>query len=132
MIAAAPPLDHGGEEGVGQGDDGLAVDPHLLGVAPADRAPGSGPEVPKPALLTSRSTSTPSSATRSGSAAASRGEVAGDDVRVGRKLGGEALQAVGAAGDQDQVVAAGGELAGELFADSRRGARDEGRFGASA
>ena len=52
------------------------------------------------------------------------GEVAGDDVRVGRKLGGEALQAVGPAGDQHQVVPAGGELAGELLANSRRGAGD--------
>ena len=57
-------------------------------------------------------------------------EVAGDQrgPSVGSSAG-ELLQPVGAAGDQDQVVAAGGELAGELFADSRGSAGDQCGFG---
>ena len=45
-------------------------------------------------------------------------EVAAEDVGGGGQLGGERLEAVGAAGDEDEVVAALGELAGELLADS--------------
>ena len=42
------------------------------------------------------------------------------------KLCGECVQALATAGDQHEVVAAGGELAGELLPDPRRGARDQG------
>ena len=46
-------------------------------------------------------------------------EIALDHVCRGGELLGELLEAVLAAGDQDQVVAAGRELAGELLADAR-------------
>ena len=57
------------------------------------------------------------------------GEVAVDDVGRGRELLGELLEPVLAAGDQDQVVAAAGELAGELLADARGRAGDQCRLG---
>ena len=54
-------------------------------------------------------------------------EVAAEHAGLGGQLGGERLEAVGAAGDEDEVVAARGELAGELLADSRGGSGDQGR-----
>src|SRR5581483_342462 len=56
------------------------------------------------------------------------GQVAGDDASLGGDLLGQALEAVGSAGDQHEVVAASGELARELFANSRGCAGDEGCF----
>jgi len=45
---------------------------------------------------------------------------------VGLQLLGEGVQALLAAGDQDEVDAAGGELAGELLADAAAGSGDQG------
>ena len=86
------------------------------------------PRRPKPALLTSRSTSTPSFSTFSGSVGGVGDEVALDHVGRGRELLGELFEAVLAAGDQDQVVAATGELSGEFLADARGRAGDQCRL----
>ena len=47
----------------------------------------------------------------------------------GGELGGDLVQAILAPGDQDQVVAAGGQLAGDRGADAGRGSGDQGRAG---
>ena len=71
---------------MGEGDDGLAVDAdHARPRAPG-RARGSGREVPKPALLTSRSTSTPSLLDLLRQRCRLGREVAVDDVGGGREL----------------------------------------------
>src|SRR5690606_32484806 len=57
------------------------------------------------------------------------GEVGGEDLTsdlvLFGELGGEVVEAVGAAGDQQQLVAAGGQVAGERRADACGGAADE-------
>ena len=90
------------------------------------------PLSPKPALLTSRSTGR----VRVGEPrldpgqVGAVGQVGGQhldlDAVGGAQLGGGLLQPVLVAGDQDQVVAAGRELAGEAVADAGGGAGDEG------
>ena len=54
------------------------------------------------------------------------GDVLGADAVRLVELLGERLQAILAAGDEGHAVAAGGELAGDLLADARRSAGDEG------
>ena len=109
---------------MGEGDDRLAVESDLLGVA-AGSCSRKGPEVPKPALLTSRSMSTPSCCDLVPAARRPRSRGRRGRPGVGGQLPREALQPVGATSDEDQLVAAGGELARELFADSRGSAGDE-------
>ena len=89
------------------------------------------PASPKPALLTRISTSSPASARRAASSSrpAVDLEVGGEDVGAPAaflgELAGELDQAVLAAGDERQPVAAAGQLARDLDADARGGAGDE-------
>ena len=123
MIPPRPRSTMRRQEGVGEGDDRLAVDPHLLGIAAGivvqERARGAEARVVDQQVDLDSELRDPV-AQRGGIG----GEVAGDGVGFGRELGGEPLQPVGATGDQHQVVAAGGELARELFANSRGSAGD--------
>ena len=129
MTPPRPRSTIGRQEGVGEGDDRLAVDADLLRVASASSISTKGPWVPKPALLTSRSIVEAERVDLARGSCGVGAEVAGDDVGVGRQLGGELLEPVGTAGDEDEVVAARRELAGELFADSGGSSCDEGGFG---
>ena len=118
-----------GRKAWAEGDDRLAVDAGPARRRGPGRARGRGREVPKPALLTSRSTSTPSFSTSSGQRCrlGPRGRRRRRGLRSGARSASCSRRSA-AAGDQDQVVAARGELARELFANSRGCARDEGRF----
>ena len=128
MTPPRPALEHFRQERVAEGDDGLAVEADLLGVAAAGRARGRGREVPKPALLTSRSTSTPSCLTFSGSdAASSARSQATTWASVGSSPASCSRRSARRA-TRTSVVAPRGELARELFADSRGCAGDEGCF----
>ena len=126
--AAASPLEHLRQERVAEGDDRLAVEPDLLGVARRvvleERAGGAeagvvDEQADVDAELLDLSGSEPAPSARS---------QATTWASVGSSAG-ELLQAVGAAGDKDDVVAPRGELARELFANSRGCAGDEGCFG---
>ena len=90
------------------------------------------PRVPNPALLTSRSTSTPSFVDLLLERGGVVGEVALNDVGLGVELLGEGLEAVLPAGDEDQLVTSFGELARELLADARRSSRNQRCFGHAA
>ena len=114
---AAAALDHSRDEGVGEPDHCLAVDAHHLGLphrveleeAAAESEAGVvdkqvhvGAELLHPA----------------GQLFRLEGEVALDDIGRGGDLLGELLEPVLSAGHQDQLVAAPGELARKLIADS--------------
>ena len=116
--ASAAALDHSGEEGVGEGDDGLAVDPDHLGLA-------LGVELEEAAAQTEAGVVhqqvhvDPELFDLAGKLRGLGSEVALDHVGRRRELLRQLLEPVLSARDQDQVVAPRGELPRELLADAR-------------
>ena len=87
-----------------------------------------------PAELTSTVTSDRAAAFRDPPDVVAAGEVGDEDLDRGaglREFGGELLQPVAATSDDHHRVHAPGELTGELAADTRGRARDDGRAAAS-
>ena len=122
--AAASPLDHRGDEHPGEDHDGLAVDPDHLGLALDGKVGEAAAEaeagvVDEQVDLDTELVDLALQLPRVDS------QVVDDHVGGDRQGVRERLEAVGATGDQDELVAPLGELPGELLADPRRGARDE-------
>jgi len=90
---------------VSERDDRLAVDADLLGVA-ARIVFHERPRGPEAGVVDEQLDVEAELRDAPGKGCRVPGEIAGDDVRLGRKLAGQLLEALGSAGDQDQVVAA--------------------------
>ena len=121
-------VEHAGKEGAGQGHHRLAVDPHHLGLA-LDRELAEAPAQPEAGVVDQQVHLDAELLDPAEQLGGLAGEVAGDDVCGGREPVGELPQALLAAGDEHQLVAAGGELPRELLADARRRARYQCRLG---
>jgi len=123
-------LDHAGGERRAECDNRLHQDPHLLqlplGISRVERATGGEPCVVDEDVDIKPERLDPARQPRAGGGL---GEVAcdrlGADAVLGRELPPERNQAVLAAGDEHDVVAALCELARDLCADAGRSARDQ-------
>src|SRR3954451_14544385 len=104
--------------------DSLAVEAHLLGLACGvvldERAGGA-----EAGVVDEEIDLDPQLVDPLGERCCIGGEIAGDHLGVGGELASKALEAIGSAGHQDEIVAASGELARKLFANSRGCAGDE-------
>jgi hypothetical protein len=128
---AGTPLHHLGQERPGQLVGGPDVEAHLLGLA-LDRQLVEGPDRAEARVVAQpddRGAARRSDRADEFGACGRVGQVADLDVHAGAvapaQLLGERLQAVAPPGDQRDAVAAGGEHAGQLGADARRGAGDD-------
>jgi hypothetical protein len=128
--APPPSLDHRGEEGVGERDDGLAVDAHLLDLAVSVELHEASVGA-EPGVVDEQVDAEPEVGDLAGKRASLGGEVAGNDMGGAVKALGEGLEPIAATGDEDEVVPAGGELAGELLTDPRGGPCDQRGVGTS-
>ena len=109
-------LDHRRQERASEHDDGLAVDPHHLRVAPFGHLPEAvvGAE---PGVVHQQVDLDAELGHSRGQGGGIGAQVAGDHPCLGGKLGGQRIEPIGAPGDEHEVVPAGGELARELLAD---------------
>jgi hypothetical protein len=85
----------------------------------------------EPGVVDEQADAEPEVGDRAGKRASLGGEVAGNDMGGAVKALGEGLEPIAATGDDDEVVPAGGELAGELLADTGGGPCDQRGVGTS-